>query len=56
MFNYCTHFMSMDMHAVLLYVFHGNTKIYYFGIKKFSQLKHISRCYLIPGKSCKTAT
>ena len=34
MFNYCIHFMTVDMHAVLIYVFHGNTNIRYFGIKK----------------------
>ena len=51
MFNYCIHFMTVEMHAVLIYVFHGNTNVLYFGIKKFSQLKHIPQCDLILKKS-----
>ena len=46
-YNYCIHFTTVDMHAILLYVF----MVILMSIK-FSQLKHIPRRNLILRKSC----
>ena len=45
-YNYCIHFTTVDMHAILLYVF----MVILMSIK-FSQLKHIPRRNLILRKS-----